>query len=99
MVKHMIIWKLKPRSEEAFVERKKLIKENLENLVGKIPGLISMHIQIDNLDSSIGDMLMDSTMESVEALKVYTAHPDHVYVAETFIRPYVETRLCIDYEK
>ena len=98
MVKHMLIWKLKLPGEELEAQ-KKLVKENLEGLVGKVPGLLEMHIQIDNLETSNGDMMMDSTFESFEALKGYSKHPDHVHVAETYIRPYIETRLCIDYEK
>lgn len=97
MVKHMIIWKLKLTGEELEAQ-KRMIKENLEGLVGKVPGLTAMHIQIDNLETSNGDMLMDSTFESFEAVKGYKDHPDHVHVAETYIRPYIETRLCIDYE-
>ncbi len=98
MVKHMLIWKLKLTGEELEAQ-KKLVKENLEGLVGKVPGLLEMHIQTDNLETSNGDMMMDSTFESFEALKGYSKHPDHVHVAETYIRPYIETRLCIDYEK
>lgn len=97
MVKHMIIWKLKLTGEELEAQ-KKMIKENLEGLVGVVPGLTAMHIQIDNMETSNGDMLMDSTFESMEALKGYGKHPAHVHVAETYIRPYIETRLCIDYE-
>ena len=98
MVKQMLFWKLKLTGEELEAQ-KKLVKENLEGLVGKVPGLLEMHIQIDNLETSNGDMMMDSTFESFEALKGYSKHPDHVHVAETYIRPYIETRLCIDYEK
>ena len=98
MVKHMLIWKLKLTGEELEAQ-KKLVKEKLEGLVGKVPGLLEMHIQIDNLETSNGDMMMDSTFESFEALKGYSKHPDHVHVAETYIRPYIETRLCIDYVK
>jgi hypothetical protein len=98
MVKHMIIWKLKPMSEEALAEQMKLVKENLEGLAGKIPGMTHVHVQIDNLPTSNGDMMLDSTFESPEALKGYSVHPEHVHVAETYIRPYIETRLCIDYE-
>lgn len=99
MVKHMIIWKLKPMEEEKLEAQKKLVKENLEGLVGVVPGLTYMNIQIDNMSSSVGDMLMDSTFENAEALKGYKDHPAHVRVADTYIRPYIETRLCIDYEQ
>ena len=97
MVKHMIIWKLKLTGEELEAQ-KKLIKNGLEGLAGKIPGMTDIQVQIENLPTSNADMLLDSTFESSEALKGYSVHPEHVHVAETYIRPYIETRLCIDYE-
>ena len=97
MVKHMIIWKLKLTGEELEAQ-KKLIKNGLEGLAGKIPGMTDIHVQIENLATSNADMMLDSTCESPEALKGYSVHPEHVHVAETFIRPYIETRLCVDYE-
>ncbi len=98
MVKHMIIWKLKPMSEEALAKQKKLVKAGLEGLNGKIPGMTEIKVQIDNLPTSTGDMMLDSTFESPEALKGYSQNPEHVHVAETYIRPFIETRMCIDYE-
>ena len=97
MVKHMIIWKLKLTGEELEAQ-KKLIKNGLEGLAGKIPGMTDIHVQIENLPTSNADMMLDSTFESPEALKGYSTHPEHVRVAETYIRPYIETRLCVDYE-
>ena len=97
MVKHMIIWKLKLTGEELEAQ-KKLIKNGLEGLAGKIPGMTDIQVQIENLPTSNADMLLDSTFESAEALKGYSVHPEHVHVAETYIRPYIETRLCMDYE-
>ena len=97
MVKHMIIWKLKLTGEELEAQ-KKLIKNGLEGLAGKIPGMTDIHVQIENLPTSNADRMLDSTFESPEALKGYSVHPEHVHVAETYIRPYIETRLCIDYE-
>ena len=40
----------------------------------------------------------DSTLESEEALKAYATHPEHVAVADTYVRPYTVSRTCIDYE-
>ena len=98
MVKHMIIWKLKEMSPEALEAQKKLVKAGLEGLAGKSPGMTDIHVQIENLPTSNADMMLDSTFESVDALKGYSVHPEHVHVAETYIRPYIETRLCMDYE-
>ena len=42
--------------------------------------------------------MLDSTFESAEALKGYSKNPAHVAVADTRVRPFVETRLCLDFE-
>ena len=97
-VKHIILWKLKEMSETEKAERVQKIKEGLEGLSGKIPGMTDIHVIIDKLATSTADAMLDSTFESAEALKVYSSHPDHVAVADTFIRPYIEIRSCIDYE-
>lgn len=100
MVKHMIIWKLKEEfSEDEKKEIKKNIKEGLEGLVGKIPGLLEMNIITEILPSSSGDLMMDSTFESEEALKGYSKHPEHVKVADGKVRPNVAARSCVDYVK
>ena len=96
MVKHIILWKLKEEHNTA--EVKKGIKENIEALVGKVPGLIEMNIQIDKLESSNADVMLYSVLESEEALKGYAVHPDHVYAANTYVRPFTESRLCLDFE-
>ena len=96
MVKHVIIWNLK--EEFNTEEIKKNMKTNLEGLKGKVPGLVDINIIIDKLPSSTGDVMLDSVLESEEALKGYAVHPDHVKVADTYVRPYTATRACIDYE-
>ena len=96
MVKHMIIWKLKEGVDAAAV--KAAIKAELEGLVGKIDGLLSMKIETDGFACSAGDLLMDSSFESLAALEAYQSHPAHQAVANGLVRPNVETRLSYDYE-
>ena len=100
MVKHIILWTLNPElTEEQKTEVKKGIKSGLEGLMGKVPGLIDVKVNIDGrLDSSNCDVMLDSTLESVEALKAYAVHPAHVEVANTKVRPYTVQRTCLDYE-
>ena len=43
-------------------------------------------------------MMLDSTFESEAALKAYAGHPAHVEVANRDVRPYTQTRLCLDFE-
>lgn len=99
MVKHVIIWNLKEGySAEEKAEIKKGIKESIESLNGKIPGLINVSVNVDPLPSSSGEVILDSSFESVEALKGYAVHPEHVEVANTKVRPFVASRACMDYE-
>ena len=97
MVKHVILWKLKP--EHNTFEVKEDIKVGLEGLIGKIPGLVEIRVQISGLKSSNADLMLYSVFENEEALKGYAVHPDHVFVADTYVRPYTETRLCLDFEE
>lgn len=100
MVKHIIIWNLKDElSDEEKATVKAGIKEGLEGLKGKIPGLVDIRVNIDGLASSTGDLLLDSTFESAEALKGYSVHPEHVAVADGKVRPYTAVRSCFDYQE
>ncbi len=78
---------------------KKGIKDGLEGLKGKIPGLIDIKVNTEGrLASSTADLMLDSTFESAEALKGYSKHPEHVAVADSKVRPYTVSRSCLDYE-
>jgi hypothetical protein len=100
MVRHVILWKLK---EELSEEEKKTIsadiKKNLEALVGVVPGLVSLEIGRNPLPSSNADVMLDSLLEDEAALKGYQTHPEHIKAADTYVRPYTEVRMCLDYEK
>ena len=96
MVKHIILWKLK--AEHNKTEVKNGIKQNLEGLLGKIPGLLEISVQTEGLASSNADVMLYSVFDDENALKGYAVHPDHVYVADNFVRPYTETRMCLDFE-
>lgn len=99
MVKHVILWQLKDElSAEEKVAVKAGIKEGLEALAGKIPGLTEIKVQTEGLASSNADVMLDSTFEDEAALKGYAVHPEHVAVADGKVRPYTKTRLCLDFE-
>lgn len=95
MVKHVILWKLKDGIDVASV--KKGIKEGLEGLQGKIPGLIDIKVYTEGLSSSNADVMLDSSFESEEALKGYAVHPEHVAVADGKVRPFTAERSCLDF--
>lgn len=99
MVKHVILWTLKDELSAEEKQRVKAgIKEGLEGLQGKIPGMTEIHVYTNGLETSNADVMLDSTFETFEALKGYAVHPDHVAVADGAVRPYTKIRSCLDFE-
>ena len=100
MVKHIILWKLRDDlSNEEKQRVKKDIKAGLEGLVGRIPGLLSIVVNVGGrLESSNAGVMLDSTFTDEAALKAYAVHPEHVAVADGKVRPYTCLRTCLDYE-
>ncbi|MBR2373572.1 MAG: Dabb family protein [Lentisphaeria bacterium] len=100
MVKHIILWKLKAGFSDAEKENIKAgIKAGLEGLHGVIPGLEYIKVQTAGLPSSNADVMLDSAFANEAALKNYAVHPAHVAVADSKVRPFTETRLCLDFEE
>ena len=99
MVKHVILWKLKDEySGEQIKEIKADIKAGLEGLKGVVPGIVEIKVNIDPLESSNCDLMLDSMFTDVDALKGYAIHPAHVEVANNKVRPFTASRVCMDYE-
>ena len=99
MVKHIILWKLKSGMSDD--EKKRIsagIREGLEGLAGVIPGLTSIRVRTGYADSS-ADLMLDSTFADRQALESYRTDPRHNAVADRYVRPFVEVRLCLDYEE
>ena len=100
MVKHVILWKLK---DELGAEEKRAvkagIKSGLEGLKGRIPGLLDIRVITGGLPSSNADVMLDSAFADADALKGYSVHPEHVAVANSKVRPFTQTRMCLDFEE
>ena len=98
MVKHVILWTLKELSEEEKKSVKAGIKKGLENLKGRIPGLLEIKVVTNGLPGSTADVMLDSSLASYEALKNYSTHPEHVAVADEKVRPFTAIRSSLDFE-
>ena len=100
MVKHIILWTLKDEYSGVQIEEiKKNIKAGLEGLNGQIPGLTDIKVNINPLDSSNADLMLDSSFEDEASLKGYAVHPAHVAVADGVVRPNTKSRVCLDFNK
>ena len=100
MVKHVILWQLKDElTAEEKVTVKAEMKEALEGLVGKIPGLLDVKVYTEGLESSKNaEIMLDTTFTDEAALKTYAVHPEHVAVADGKVRPFTKYRACLDFE-
>ena len=98
MVNHIVMWNFK---EEVKAEERadilKAMEENLKSLVGQVPGLLTVEFVSAPISSSTHDIALVTTLEKAEDIAVYAKHPAHVHVADTYVRPYVKDRACLDY--
>lgn len=91
MIKHVVIFKLKDISEGP------MLKESLESMAGKIPGLISIEAGLDfNKSEAAGDLVLISCHEDKEALNIYQDHPVHIENKNLLV-PRVTSRIVVDY--
>jgi quinol monooxygenase YgiN len=92
MIKHIVMWKLRNKADA------EIIKDNLEALVGKIPGLLKLEVGIDFSDSEqSADVVLYSELESREALAAYQSHPEHQTVIP-LVKAAAVSRTVVDYE-
>lgn len=100
MVKHIILWQLNDDlSDIQKAGVKNGIKRGLEGLGGKIPGLLEIKVFTEPLETSNADVMLYSVFEDFASLKGYAVNPLHVDVANTKVRPYTKSRVCMDYSE
>ena len=92
MVKHIVMYNFKEgvNKDEAIV----IIRDALVPLVGKIPGLRHLEVQLTFQGM---DYALYSEFENREALANYVNHPAHLAAKEHFWH-FLDSRVCADYE-
>jgi hypothetical protein len=98
MLKHIVLFKLKPAAEGASKEENaKKIKRDLEALKGKIPQIRHLEVGINTVPSDAAyDVAIYSEFANEADLAIYAKHPEHVKVAE-FVGKVRESRVVVDY--
>ena len=95
MIKHIILWNF--QEGKGSEEDKLKIKNGLESLKNKIPGIAEIEVITKPIAGRNAEIMLNSTFESIEALNNYQVHEEHVKVA-TFVRSVTCNRMCMDYE-
>ena len=97
MIRHMVMLRKKPETDEATVRE---IMERLEGLYGEIRGLMGIRCyrSLPSDRPVVWTFLLDSKLDDADALKGYLSHPKHVEVNE-WMTPFLQDRAVIDYEE
>ncbi len=99
MIKHIVIWKLKPEpgvtGQEVNAKRLKKEIEALRDSISEIKH-IEVGINIAASDQA-GDLVLYSEFDSLTDLDIYQNHPDHQKVVE-LVRELTIERRVVDYE-
>lgn len=82
-VKHIVMWDVKGETDHERRRHIELLKTAFEGLKGKIPGMIVIEIGVDvsNIDYAC-DVVLYSEFDSLDALKSYASHPEHLRVSK-----------------
>ena len=93
------MWKLADEANsQSKAENADLLKEKLEALAGKVPGLLDIEVGIDFLASEqSADVVLYTELENREALQTYQQHPKHQAVIP-FVQSIAISRTVIDYD-
>ncbi|QBG46930.1 Dabb family protein [Verrucomicrobia bacterium S94] len=95
MIKHIVMWKFK---DDVPLEERVEMKARLEALKGVAPTLLDIEVGLDVLGTDQSkDIVLYSEFASLEDLKAYAEHPEHVKVGE-FIKLRVCERHAVDFE-
>jgi hypothetical protein len=99
MIKHIVMWRVTNRENAAAREEScRAIKEKIDALRGRIPGMLRIEAGIDfNGSDTAMDVVLYSEFESRAALDGYQVHPAHQEMA-TFIAGLRSERRIVDYE-
>lgn len=98
MIKHIVLWTLKDEAEgNSKQENAQKAKQLLEDLNGKIPGVLNIEVGIDiSHTSDSADIVLYSAFENEAALERYHHHPDHQALIP-FMKAIRNDRKLVDY--
>ena len=98
MIKHIVLFKLK---DELSSNEKKTIATEFKNAIEALPAKIDVIRKVEvglNINpNETWDIALYSEFDTMEDVKTYATHPDHV-AAAGIIAHAKESRSCVDYQ-
>lgn len=97
MIKHIVSWNVKDDLDEEKNNVMKKVKDSLEALKNEVPGIISIQVIINEMQSSTVDLTLFCEFDTVETLNAYQVSKGHLEAAK-YIKQVLCNRNCIDFE-
>ena len=96
MVKHIVLWTLKPEQKDNAEKIAEELSKKFGALVGKVEGLTAAEFG-RNYNGGAYDLVLCCTLASKEAEQAYQTHPAHVAI-KNIVHTLVCARECVDFE-
>ena len=98
MVKHIVMFKLKDTlSKDEKLEVMNRFKAAIEALPASISVIRKVFVGLNINEAESWDICLESEFDSLDDVKFYAAHPDHV-AAASILKDAKQDRACVDYE-
>lgn len=98
MVKHIVLFKLKDEiSNEEKLTAMNQFKAAIEALPEKIATIKKIEVGFNTNPNESWDIALYSEFDSLEDIKAYAVHPDHVAAGKLLVNV-KESRSCVDYK-
>ncbi|WP_037548351.1 Dabb family protein [Spirochaeta lutea] len=97
MITHIVMWKTAGKNPAEKQAAARTIKEALESLPGRVPGIEFLDVGLDETQGpSSFDVVLTTRFRSWEDLQNYRVHPEHVAVGDV-VAAHTEDRAVVDY--
>jgi flavin reductase (DIM6/NTAB) family NADH-FMN oxidoreductase RutF len=94
-IKHVVLFKLKERTPQNI----NAIQTALNGLVGTIPQIRELETGVNIVESERAyDLALVTRFDSLDDMRAYQTHPEHVNVIEQVIKPLSASIVAADYE-
>jgi hypothetical protein len=98
MVKHIVMFKLKDTlSKDEKLDVMNRFKAAIEALPASISVIRKVFVGLNINEAEAWDICLESEFDSLDDVKFYAAHPDHV-AAAGILKDAKQDRACVDYE-
>jgi len=94
VIKHIVLFNLKPNTLNQFDHFAKITKETLS----KIPGVQNLSVGLSIRPNARYKYLIIIEFADENLLKEYRAHPVHVKYRDEYFKPAIEEYISLDYE-